>query len=257
MAKVRIGQYALMMGIIFMTGCTSGESGSVEQEQPLISANTATQIDKQIEAKEEAQVKILEMATKAESVTVLVNRQFPLPDGFAPEDLVYPDVPFLFEEKIEKRMLRKEAAEALEKLFAAAEADGVKLLGVSAYRSHQTQTGLFNLYVEKDGEEVAKTYSAVPGTSEHETGLAVDVTGGDGSCAAESCFADTEEAKWLAEHAANYGYIIRYPEGKEALTGYKYEPWHIRYVGVELAKEVTELGVTLEEFYQVIPVTNE
>lgn len=248
-------RYALAIGLLFIAGCVNGESRSLEQEQPLISSNTTTQIDEQQEAKEQA--KLLEMATKAESVTVLVNRQFPLPDGFYPEDLVYPDVPFLFEEKIEKRMLRKEAAEALEKLFVAAEADGLRLIGVSAYRSHRTQTGLYNLYVEKDGEEAAKIYSALPGTSEHETGLAIDVTGGDGSCAAESCFADTEEAKWLEEHAAHYGYIIRYPEGKEVITGYMYEPWHIRYVGVDLAKEMTEQGLTLEEYYQVIPVTNE
>lgn len=254
--RAAIGRYALTIGIIFVMGCASGESGSIEQEQPLISSNTVIHIDEQTEETKE-QTDLLEMATQTESVAVLVNRQFPLPDDFAPMDLIYPDVPFLFEEKIEKRMLRKEAAEALEQLFSAAKADGIKLIGVSAYRSHQTQTSLFNYYVAKDGEEVAKTYSAVPGTSEHETGLAIDVTGGDGACAAEACFAGTEEAKWLKGNVANYGYIIRYPEGKEEITGYVYEPWHIRYVGVDLAKEITEQGLTLEEYYQVIPVTNE
>ena len=255
MLKTSISRYVLMISFILMAGCANGEgNSSLEQEQPLISSNITTQKDEET-AKEQA--KLLEMATKSESVTVLVNRQFPLPDDFAPNDLVYPDVPFLFDDKIEKRMLRQEAATALEQLFAGAKADGIKLIGVSAYRSHRTQTGLFNHYVERDGEEAAKKYSAVPGTSEHETGLAIDVTGGDGTCAAESCFADKEEAKWLAENSADYGFIIRYPDGKEEMTGYKYEPWHLRYVGVDLAKEVTSQGLTLEEYYQVIPVSNE
>lgn len=189
------------------------------------------------------------------SIAVLINKQFALPEDYEPTDLVYPDVHFTFKEKIEKRMMRKEAAAALEELFAGAEKDGVYLAGVSAYRSHSTQTALFNRYVEKDGEEKAKTYSAVPGHSEHETGLAIDVSGSDGKCAAESCFGDTKEADWLAEHAAEYGFIIRYPEGKEDITGYKYEPWHLRYVGKEISADIAERGITLEEYYDAVPVS--
>ena len=99
------------------------------------------------------------------------------------------------------------------------------------------------------------TYSAVPGHSEHETGLAIDVSGSDGKCAATDCFGDTMEAKWLAEHAAEYGFIIRYPKGKESITGYKYEPWHLRYVGVQIASEIAEQASTLEEYYNAVPVT--
>lgn len=190
-----------------------------------------------------------------DSVAVLINKQFALPDEYEPQDLVYPDVRFTFKEKIEKRMMRKEAAAALEDLFEGAEKDGIYLAGVSAYRSHSTQTALFNRYVAKDGEEVAKTYSAVPGHSEHETGLAIDVSGSDGKCAAESCFGDTKEAAWLADHATEYGFIIRYPEGKEAITGYKYEPWHLRYVGKEIASDIGERGITLEEYYDAVPVS--
>ncbi|MNN60637.1 D-alanyl-D-alanine carboxypeptidase [compost metagenome] len=80
------------------------------------------------------------------------------------------------------------------------------------------------------------------------------MSGSDGKCAAEDCFGDTEEAKWLAEHAAEYGYIIRYPEGKESITGYKYEPWHIRYVGVEIAAYIADNNITLEEYYDAVPV---
>lgn len=196
-----------------------------------------------------------EVVTDPASAAVLVNKEYALPEDYSPDDLVYPDVPFLFSEKIEKRMMRKEAAAALEKLFAAAKQDGIHLAGVSAYRSHATQTTLFNRYVAKDGEEKAKTYSAVPGHSEHETGLAIDVSGSDGKYAAEPAFAGTPEAEWLAAHAADYGYIIRYPEGKEAITGYTYEAWHIRYVGEAIAKEIASMGSTLEEYYGAVPAS--
>ncbi|GGH32518.1 M15 family metallopeptidase [Paenibacillus segetis] len=194
-------------------------------------------------------------ATDPESIAVLVNKEFALPDDYDPTDLVYPDVRFTFKEKIEKRMMRKEAAKALEEMFAGAEEDGVYLAGVSAYRSHSRQTTLFNQYVARDGEEKAKTYSAVPGHSEHETGLAIDVSGSDGKCAAEDCFGGTKEANWLADHATEYGFIIRYPDGQESITGYKYEPWHLRYVGKEIAASIAERGITLEEYYDAVPVS--
>ncbi|UJF34679.1 M15 family metallopeptidase [Paenibacillus hexagrammi] len=199
----------------------------------------------------------VQVVAKPESITVLVNKQNSLPDSYEPADLVYPDVPFVFKEKIEKRKMRKEAASALEKLFAGAEKDGIYLAGVSAYRSYATQKSVFQRYVAKDGEEKAKTYSAVPGTSEHETGLAIDVSGSDGKCAAEDCFGGTKEAKWLEQHAAEYGFIIRYPKGKDAITGYQYEPWHIRFVGTNIAKEIHDKGITLEEYFNAVPVTKQ
>ncbi|WP_405080284.1 D-alanyl-D-alanine carboxypeptidase family protein [Paenibacillus chitinolyticus] len=195
-----------------------------------------------------------QVAAKPESMTVLVNKQFKLPDTYKPSDLVYPDVNFVFAEKIEKRMMRKEAAGALENMFAAAKKDGTPLAGVSAYRSHSTQTTLFNRYVQKDGEAAAKKYSAVPGHSEHETGLAIDVTGSTGKCAAEDCFGGTPEAKWLEDHAHEYGFIIRYPKGKESVTGYQYEPWHLRYVGTQMAKDIKTKNTTMEEYLNAVPV---
>jgi zinc D-Ala-D-Ala carboxypeptidase len=185
---------------------------------------------------------------------VLVNKQYSLPEDYKPADLIYPKVDFIFQDKIEKRMMREEAGKALEVMFQAAEKENMHFAGVSAYRSHQRQIAVFNNYVAKDGEEKAKTYSAMPGTSEHETGLAIDVTTHDGACAAQDCFGDTKEAAWLAEHAHEYGFIIRYPEGKENITGYKYEPWHIRYVGVDAATEIFEAKITLEEYYNAVPV---
>lgn len=189
-----------------------------------------------------------------DSVEALVNPFNKLPEDYSPDDLVYPDVRFTFSEKIEKRMLRKEASGALEDMFAGAESDGVYLAGVSAYRSHETQKALFDRYVKRDGYKKARTYSALPGTSEHETGLAIDISGSDGKCAAQDCFGETKEADWLAKYAAEYGFIIRYPKGKQDITGYQYEPWHLRYVGKEIAKEISDNGSTLEEYYDAVPV---
>ena len=180
---------------------------------------------------------------------MLVNKQFGLPMDYKPADLVDdPNLPFIFSGKDEKRLIRKVAADALEKLFGAAKKDNIFLAGVSAYRSAQTQQGLFNSYVKTQGEAEARKYSAVPGFSEHQTGLAIDVSGSTGACAAENCFGDTPEAKWLADHAHEYGFIIRYPKGKEAITGYAYEPWHLRYVGQAIAKKIHDQGITFEEY---------
>jgi D-alanyl-D-alanine carboxypeptidase len=196
----------------------------------------------------------IQVVAKPESITALVNKQNALPESYEPQDLVYPNVAFTFKEKIDKRKMRKEAAAALETLFEGAKKDGISLAGVSAYRSYATQKTLFNNYVKKDGEEKAKTYSAMPGHSEHETGLSIDVSGSNGKCAAQDCFAATKEAAWLDAHASEYGFIIRYPKGKEAITGYQYEPWHLRYVGTQLSKEITTKGVTLEEYLNAVPV---
>ena len=197
----------------------------------------------------------IQVVAQPHSVPVLINKTLSLPENFKPQNLVYPNVAFIFNEKIEKRMMRKEAATALEQLFIGAKKDGVTLLGVSAYRSYATQKALFDRYVAKDGYEKARTYSAVPGTSEHQTGLAIDVTGGNGKCAAEDCFGATKEAAWLNQHASQYGYIIRYPKGKENITGYKYEPWHLRYVGKDVAASVSKQKITLEEYFNVVPVS--
>jgi D-alanyl-D-alanine carboxypeptidase len=188
------------------------------------------------------------------SIAAVVNKNYYMPVTYVPKDLVYPNVPFLFNEKIEKRNMRKEAAKALERLFAAAKKDGIYLSGVSAYRSYSTQKVLFNNYVKRDGFEKARTYSAIPGTSEHQTGLAIDVSGSNGKCAATSCFANTKEAAWLKKNCGKYGFIIRYPKGKESTTGYKYEPWHLRYVG-NISTAIQNRGITLEEYLQVTPVS--
>lgn len=242
---------SLSAGIKETSTASKTNSPEPSQEAPESSKDSVGTEDKADSNGKNDAVKVV---AKPESVTVLVNKQFALPEDYEPDDLVYPDVPFVFKEKIDKRMMREEAAKALEQMFAGAEEDDIYLSGVSAYRSHATQKSLFNRYVKKDGEEKARTYSAVPGHSEHETGLAIDVSGSDSKCAAENCFADSEEAKWLSEHAAEYGFIVRYPNGKESITGYQYEPWHLRYVGTKISKVIAEKSITLEEYFDEISV---
>ncbi len=250
-----------LASLFLVTGCSI-----VQQDEQNISQKSNDAVEnKEATQKEVRQVAVdssikpaqegLQTLAEPENIAVLVNKEYSLPEDYQPDDLVYPEVDFIFEETIEKRMMRSEAAEALEQLFSAAEKQNLHLAGVSAYRSHQTQQSLFDNYVSRDGLEKAKTYSALPGTSEHETGLSIDVTTADGACAAQDCFGDTNEAKWLAENGYKYGFIIRYPEGKESITGYKYEPWHIRYVGVDAATEMYENNITLEEYYNAIPVS--
>lgn len=141
--------------------------------------------------------------------------------------------------------LTEETQEAFNELCAAAAADEMNIYLASGYRSYETQTELYNGYVDTYGKDIADTFSARPGFSEHQSGLAIDVNSIDDS------FADTPEAEWLAKNCMDYGFIIRYAEDKVDITGYKYEPWHIRYVGKELASELTKLGLTLEEYLGV------
>lgn len=135
-----------------------------------------------------------------------------------------------------------EAQAAFNEMKAAAARDGLNLWICSGFRSYSYQRDLYNSYVNRDGKAKADTFSARPGHSEHQTGLAMDIN------MAGDAFNNTREAKWIAAHCAEYGFILRYPQGKQDITGYKYESWHVRYLGKHLAAEVTDSGLTLEEF---------
>lgn len=189
------------------------------------------------------------VVTNPDHIAVLVNKQRSLPDGFEPANLVQPDVPFSFSGESEKKLLQEPAARALEQLFAKAEEDGIALNAVSGYRSYDTQAAIYNYNLKTQGEEHTRRYSAFPGTSEHQTGLAMDVSSPSVGNVLEEIFGETEEGKWLEENCAEFGFIIRYPKGKEAITGYAYEPWHLRYVGPTLAKVLMDNGLTMEEYF--------
>lgn len=183
------------------------------------------------------------------SILALVNKTNALLPGYTPNDLVIPAVPFSFEGYDPKKQLRREAARALEALFAKAKQENIILAGVSGFRSYERQAELYRQAWLRSPAGVV-TYSARPGESGHQTGLAIDVSSPSVNYELETAFADTKEGQWLKKNAPDFGFIIRYPKGKESITGYPYEPWHIRYVGKGIAKEITDRGLTLEEYIE-------
>ncbi|PFS74316.1 D-alanyl-D-alanine carboxypeptidase [Bacillus cereus] len=187
------------------------------------------------------------IASSFASVQAVVNKEYGLPEDYKPEDLVVPNVSFSFSGTLEKSYLRKEAAEALERLFDLAKKEGIELNAVSGFRSYDYQKNLYANNVKRKGQEHTDRFSAKPGHSEHQTGLTMDVSSKSANNELELTFANTKEGKWLKENAYRAGFIIRYPKGKESITGYAYEPWHIRYVG-DIAESIYKKKLTLEEF---------
>jgi D-alanyl-D-alanine carboxypeptidase len=183
-----------------------------------------------------------------DDLLVLVNKERYLPSTWKPKDLITPKINFAFSGWSSKKQMRKAAGKALEELFKAAKKENISILATSGYRSFETQKQIFNENAQAYGKDNANQTSAIPGQSEHQTGLAMDITSAKVNYELEESFANTVEGKWLKENASAYGFIIRYPKGKEAITGYNYEPWHIRYVGKDVAKYITENNMTLEEY---------
>jgi len=192
-----------------------------------------------------------EMLKDPDSIIVLVNKKRNLSSDWVPSDLVVPNVTFAFKEDSPRKLMRKEGAKALEELFSGAKKDNISILATSGYRSYDTQKRIFENNAKLYGEKTANKTSAYPGQSEHQTGLAMDVTSASVKYDLVDSFGDTVEGKWLSEHAAEFGFIIRYPKGKENITGYNYEPWHVRYVGKEVAKYIMSNNITFEEYFGV------
>lgn len=226
---------------------TSVESENAAQEQSTPEEAVVEEVEKPVAkpantnpAPEASKWPVQLSDAEAGSITVIVNKKHKLPSSYAPSL-----------SSVAGGQLRPEAASAFNNLLVAAKSSGLSSMKyVSGYRSYSTQQSLYNNYVARDGQAAADTYSARPGHSEHQTGLAVDV-GNGGGCDLEICFADTAEGKWVASNAYKYGFVVRYPKGKESTTGYQYEPWHLRYLGVAEAAAVYNSGKTLEEYYGV------
>ncbi len=163
---------------------------------------------------------------------LIVNKTYSLPEDYDPG-------------------VSQVALNAFNEMAEAASADGISLWINSGYRSYQEQEELYNGYASERGTEAADEVSSRPGHSEHQTGLAFDVN--DTSFG----FEGSAEADWLTEHCPEYGFIIRFPEGKDKYTGYTYEPWHIRYLGTKLAKEITDSGLSLEEYLDITSEYND
>lgn len=206
------------------------ESKSIENEENQLSAMSKLSVDNMAE----------------DENLILVNEEYTLLEDYKPEDLTIPKVKFPFEEKLEKKYLRKNAAKALEELFNAAKVEGdFNLFAVSAFKSFKS---LENLGQNKLHQNVKKA-----GQNEYQTGLAVDISTEELLFQLTNDFAETPEGKWVNDNAHRFGFIVRYPKGKELITKNNYEPYHLRYVGVDHATAMFNNSMTLEEFLNKAP----
>lgn len=176
---------------------------------------------------------------------VLCNKYNKLPDGFAPYELIHMPDGYYDKSDYKDYYLVKEVNDTFIRMANDAKAEGLKMRAVSTYRTWDYQKGLFNKSVEKNGQAHADKYSARSGHSEHETGLAIDIN------SVKTIFENSKEFAWLQQNAHKYGFILRYPKGKEHITGYAYEPWHYRYVGIDVATEIYNKQITFEEYHAV------
>lgn len=175
------------------------------------------------------------------SISVVVNKKNPLrPKTYKPSRL---------DSVGNGQYLRPAPAAAYKKMRAAASKQGHRLYAISGYRSYSTQRSTYNYWVSKYRTSYANRISAKPGYSEHQTGLAIDIGDSRYGCALYTCFGKLRSGRWLAANAHKYGFIVRYPAGKEKITGYSYEPWHVRYVGVTTATKIKKSGKTLEQHF--------
>ena len=185
---------------------------------------------------------------KGDNLLVLINKRVRLPENYEPSDLA--SIDGLVGTTYKGMLLRAEAAEALGTMAKAAKKDKVSLIVLSAYRSYWSQEATFSSWVGSAGLAAAETFSARPGHSQHQLGTAVDFTAESVNLGLTEHFTQSKEGTWLAQNASKFGFVLSYPEGKEAITGYTYEPWHWRYIGVENAQKMIASGLILEEFLQ-------
>ena len=173
---------------------------------------------------------------------ILVNKYNYLTEDYIPENLEEISIEYARS----GMQLVSEAKEAFETLSQEAKKDGMTIIAMSSYRSYDYQVNLYNNYVKSDGKDAADTYSARPGFSEHQTGLAVDIYNKE---LPYTSFEETKEFEWMQKNAYKYGFILRFPKDKVNITGYQYEAWHYRYVGKKAAKYIHDHNITLEEYY--------
>ena len=176
---------------------------------------------------------------------IIANKHYALGSDYVPENLVQLSSKYGTGKNNQMVQVAKDAFESLCK---AAEDQGYTIRGISGYRSYEYQEELYNNYVLQDGKDETDTYSSRAGHSDHQTGLAIDVSDGD---TPYTSFGETDEFRWMQDNAYLYGFILRFPEGKENITGYQYESWHYRYVGVDIATYIHENNITFEEYYEM------
>ena len=187
----------------------------------------------------------IKIINNLDDIDILVNKNNKLPNNYVPSDLE----PISSNYTIGMQYLRSETKNYFEKMCQNAKNDGYDIKAISTFRSSDYQDKLYNNYCLDKGIEYADMCSARMGHSEHQTGLAVDVADKLGNY---NEFADTKEFEWLKDNSYKYGFILRYPKYKSDITGFKYEPWHYRYVGINIAKYIYENNITFEEYKKSI-----
>lgn len=222
---------------------TESQKTTTEADQK----NTETETNKDADATAisgDTQTKVT--GVSVEGITQVVNKNHSISSDFVPDDLVWVDLP-----STRDTQLRGVAATGLTSLFNAATATGLELYCCSGYRSYETQASLYDWNVQTYGVDGAELVSARPGMSEHQMGLAMDVTSASAGFDLVESFGSLPEGQFIKENAHKYGFIVRYPQGKTDITGYAYEPWHLRYVGVDVATDIYNSGKTMEEYYGI------
>lgn len=184
------------------------------------------------------------------SIWVVVNKRRPLdPKDYKPK-LVVPDVNLRWNSSAENMHVSATMAPHLKELFTAAKQAGYPMMLSSGFRSYSYQIQIYGQQVKQYGKKYADQESARPGYSEHQTGLAADVAPASGKCDLSQCFGSTPTGQWLDHNAWRYGFVIRYPKGKQNITGYMWEPWHIRYIGKYASAQMHEKSIlTLEQYF--------
>jgi LAS superfamily LD-carboxypeptidase LdcB len=247
----------IVIALAILSACSSRLKKIVPDPTPIQDGNNGVSKSEQLnEAESGAETVAVDgkaIVKNPDSLLVLANKTRYLPSDYVPGDLIIPKVAFPFKGDLPQMYMRKEAADALADLFNEALKDGIKLFAVSGYRSYNTQQRIYNNEVRQAGSaDAANKAVALPGQSEHQTGLSMDVSCAGANYILVESFENTKEGIWLKEHAKDAGFIIRYPKDKTDITKYEYEPWHIRYVGKEAADYIVSHDIALDQYYSTL-----
>lgn len=252
LSAVIAGIVVIVLIIIAAVNIITWIANSVHDGSEPAKAKTATEATelKETEATEPEFVPEVTIEKSGDYVDIdrlmIVNKHNGLDKDYVPKDLILPNSRAGGNQS--RQYMTREAADAMNAMTAGAADDGCTIKVVSGYRDYDYQASLFSRYSNKEGEAKAETYSARAGFSEHQSGLCADVSSPSVGYNLSYSYDETKEGKWLADNCWKYGFIIRYPEGKTDITGYVYEPWHVRYIGQEDAAKMKDSGLTFEEY---------
>ena len=246
----------IAIGIFIVGYLINGKQSNLEKNNKNVNANSnSSEVLLSSKDKEKLKYKDIESDYKEierlENILnnqyfILINKDNKLSEDYVPKNLKKSEAIFL--DYVQDNNLENATADATKEMFEAAKQEGILLIGISGYRSYSVQKGLYDTRVQKNGEQKTRTYTAEPGASEHQSGLAIDILC-DKYQTLDEGFENTDAFRWLMENCYKYGFILRYLKGKEDITGYNYEPWHFRYIGnKEVAKDIMNRGLAFEEY---------